>query len=88
MRIEELEESDVLMLLKSFENIDKNIPFSNVLFKNLTNTVTSQALLNKEDVGAKFLIQYLHSIYMLPNSRSIDKQQEKDLVTLLEEKLT
>ena len=86
-KIEELEEVDVLTILKSYEHIDRSVSHSNIMFRNLTNTVTSQALLNKDDVSAKFLVQYLSNLYALPNYRSIEKQQEGELVKLLEEKL-
>ena len=39
-KIEELEEVDVLTILKSYEHIDRTVSHSNILFKNLTNTVT------------------------------------------------
>jgi hypothetical protein len=38
-------------------------------------------------VSAKFLVQYLSNLYALPSYRSIEKQQEGELVKLLEEKL-
>jgi enoyl reductase-like protein len=45
-RLQELEEGDVLTLLKTFETLDKQVSYSDTLFKNLTETVSQQAIEN------------------------------------------
>ena len=87
INIEDVEERDVLTILKAYEHIDQMTMGSGKLFKKLNETVVEVALSSKADVSLQFLINYLSIFSDLPHNRDLRPDQKDVMVKLLEEKI-
>lgn len=74
--------------MRAYQYIDPTTPKSGRLFNKLNDTVHSLAMQNTETVGVSFLMQYLSSFFELTAGRQLTKQQRKDIVKILEDKVT
>lgn len=79
-RIAELDEGDVIQLLKCYQYLDFDVPYSNKLFNQLNQTIIEQALQNKDEVQLGFLINYLSTFFDLPDKRNISQKNYSELV--------
>lgn len=74
-KLDELEEKDVITLIRTYEFLDPSTSGNLRLFNKLNKTVIDLALERKEDVEFGFLVNYLAAFFDLPPNRDIAKEQ-------------
>lgn len=82
-----MEETDAINLLRAYVYIDSEVPGSMRLYNKLNQTVSDQALSNREDVSMTFVVKYLSTFYDLPIRRDLDQKLKSQWLELLEEKV-
>lgn len=75
-RVNELEERDVLILLKAYKYLPPQTLGASMLFKKLNETVVELALENQEMVNFNFLSHYLATFFDIPHYRDIQHSQK------------
>lgn len=84
-----INEADVLTIMAAFEQIPRDMNYSNKLFSSLNQTVVDVCLSQPENVTINFLANYLSKFFDLQGTgRTITKDNKQSLLTLLESKLT
>lgn len=73
-KLADLEERDVIILIKSYENIDSSVLGNARLFNKLNKTVADLAAERKDEVDFGFLVNYLSAFFDLPNNRDLSKE--------------